>query len=177
MATTAVPSANWTVMDFWRPWLPPALDLVQPILPGWTLNLNSNNSTAPQTEVNVVAKHSYGRQIGRISDALRVLLLEQHRSLPKTGPLAEFMSMWEEIEQVKTESAAARLEQIGSDLALLKDKNPADTGACADGLQEALKKASDVTKNRSPARPTPPSPPTASRREGAGPAVGTSAFA
>ena len=67
--------------------------LVQPILPGWTLNLNSNNSTAPRTEVDIVAKHSYGRQIGRISDALRVLLLEQHSSLPKTGPLAEPMAL------------------------------------------------------------------------------------
>jgi len=144
MATTARPSANWTVMDFWRPWLPTSPGTwVQPILPGWTLNLNSNNSTAPQTEVDVVAKHSYGRQIGRISDALRVLLLEQHRSLPKTGPLAEFMSMWEEVEQVKTESAAARLEQIGSDLALLKDKNPAEYRRLREGLNEALKKASE----------------------------------
>ena len=140
MSSTDMPSANWNVMDFWRPWLPadPGT-LVQPILPGWTLNLNSNNSSAPQTEVNVVAKHSYGRQIGRISDALRALLLEQHRSLPKTGPIAEFVSMWEEIEQVKTESATARLEQIGSDLALLKDKNRAEYLRLRDALREALK--------------------------------------
>jgi hypothetical protein len=135
-------SANWSVMDFWRPWLPTSPStLVQPILPGWTLNLNSNNSSAPQTEVNVVAKHSYGRQIGRISDALRVLLLEQHPSLPKTGPLAEFMSMWEEVEKVKAESATARLEQIGSDFALLKVKNPAEYRRVRDGLREALEKA------------------------------------
>src|SRR4051812_4301999 len=42
-------------------------NLVQPILPGWTLNINSINSTAPQTEVDVVSKHSYGRQLGRLS--------------------------------------------------------------------------------------------------------------
>ena len=76
MSTTAMPSANWSLMDLWRPWLSTGPGtLVQPLLPGWTLNLNSNNSTAPQTEANVVAKHSYGRQIGRISDALRALLL------------------------------------------------------------------------------------------------------
>jgi hypothetical protein len=126
-------------MDFWRLWLPTSPGtLVQPILPGWTLNLNSNNSSAPQTEVNVVAKHSYGRQIGRISDALRALLLEQHRSLPKTGPIAEFVSMWEEIEQVKAESASARLQQIGSDLALLKNKNRGEYLRLRDALREAL---------------------------------------
>lgn len=142
MSTTAVPSTRWSVMDFWRFWLPTSPGtLVQPILPGWTLNLNSHNSTAPQTEVNVVAKHSYGRQIGRMSDALRALLLEQNRSLPKTGPIAEFVSMWEEIEQVKAESATARLQQIGSDLALLKDKNRGEYLRLRDALREALEEA------------------------------------
>ena len=142
MPSNAAPSATWNVMDFWRPWLPTSPgSFVQPILPGWTLNLNSNNSTAPQTEVDVVAKHSYGRQIGRISDALRALLLEQHRNLPKAGPIAEFVSMWEEVEQVKTDSATARLEQIGSDLALLKEKNPAEYLRLRDALREVLKEA------------------------------------
>src|SRR4030095_4920086 len=140
MSTTAPPSSSWSVMDLWRPWLPTSPGtLVQPILPGWTLNLNSNNSTAPQTEVNVVAKHSYGRQIGRISDALRTLLLEQHRSLPKTGPIAEFMSMWEDGEKVKTQSATARLKQIRSDLALLKNKDRVEYQRLRDALREALK--------------------------------------
>jgi hypothetical protein len=101
--------------------------------------LNSNNSTAPQTEVSVVAKHSYGRQLGRISDALRALILEQHRTLPKTGPFAEFVSMWEDIEQVKAESATARLEQIGPDLALLKDRNDAEYLRLRNALRKALK--------------------------------------
>jgi hypothetical protein len=127
-------------MDLWRLWLPTGT-MVQPILPGWTFNLNSNNSSAPQTEVDVVAKHSYGRQIGRISDALRTLLLEQHRSPPKTGPLAEFLAMWEEIEQVKTESAAARLQQIGSDLALVKKTNRGEYLRLRAALAQALKES------------------------------------
>ena len=44
-------------------------NLAQSILQGWTLNINSNNSAAPQTEVDVVARYSYGRQLGRIGDA------------------------------------------------------------------------------------------------------------
>lgn len=142
MSTTAKSFENWNVADFWRPWLqPPPGAVVQPILPGWTLNINSNNSSAPQTEINAVAKHSYGRQIGRISDALRALLLEQHRNTPKTGPFGEFLSMWEDIEWVKTESATARLEQISSDLALLKNKEHAEYVRLRDALRQALKQA------------------------------------
>jgi hypothetical protein len=139
MAATAPPATSWNVMDYWRSWLPPGPGaFVQPILPGWTFNVNSNNSTAPQTEADVVAKHSYGRQIGRISDALRALLLEQHPNLPATGPLAEFVSMWEDVEKVKAESAAARLAQIGSDLALLKRKNRPEYLRLRAALRQAL---------------------------------------
>jgi hypothetical protein len=91
------------------------------------------------TGVNVVAKHSYGRQIGRISDALRALILERHPNPPETGPFAQFISMWEEIEQVKSESATARLEQIASDLALLKDKDHSEYTRLRDALRRALK--------------------------------------
>ena len=139
MSTTTKPFETYSVMDFWRPWFGQAPGaLVQPILPGWTLNINSNNSSAPQTEVNVVAKHSYGRQIGRISDALRALILEQHPKLPETGAFAQFNSMWEEIEQIKSESAAARLEQIASDLTLLKEKDRPEYTRLRNALRRAL---------------------------------------
>ena len=49
-------------------------NLAQPILPGWTFNINSNNSSSPQTEAEVLQHHSYGRQLGRIADALAVLV-------------------------------------------------------------------------------------------------------
>ena len=42
---------------------------MQPINQGWfgtSFLINSNNSSAPQTEMDVVAKYSYGRQINRI---------------------------------------------------------------------------------------------------------------
>ena len=139
MSTTTNPFDTYSVMNFWRPWFGSAPGaLVQPILPGWTLNINSNNSSAPQTEVNVVAKQSYGRQLGRISDALRALILEQHPKTPKTGPLAQFISMWEDIEQIKSESATARLEQIASDLALLKNKDLPEYKRLREALRRAL---------------------------------------
>ena len=47
--------------------------------------------------------------------------------------------MWEEIEQVKSESAATRLGQIGADLALLKDKDRTEYLRLRDALRKALK--------------------------------------
>ncbi|MDM0034881.1 hypothetical protein QTI33_22295 [Variovorax sp. J22P271] len=133
-------TANWNAFDLWRQWLqqPPGA-FVQPILPGWSLNINSNNSTAPETEVDIVAKHSYGRQIGRISDALRALILDAHPKPPETGPLGEFMTMWDEIEKVKVDGAAERLGRIASDLALLKDKDRDGYLKLRDALGRALK--------------------------------------
>jgi hypothetical protein len=49
--------------------------LAQTINP-WTavVNINSNNSTAPDTEQSVVARHSYGRQLGRMMDVVGLLV-------------------------------------------------------------------------------------------------------
>jgi hypothetical protein len=141
MPKSANPFVNWTAADLW-PWLQSSGSIFsQPILPGWspTLNINSNNSTSPQTEVAVVEKHSYGRQLGRISEALRVLILEQHRKGPADGPIGQFLAMLKEIDQVKTDSAVERLEQIASDLALLKEKNAAEYSRLRDALSAALK--------------------------------------
>jgi len=139
MATTN--PSNDVAVEVWRTWMQLApTNLVQPILSGWTLNINSNNSSSPQTEADVVARHSYGRQLGRISDALRELLRERAAKLPK-GALAEFMSMCEEIDKVKAISAAKRLKQITADLTLLKTKDEAEYHRVRQALELALKMA------------------------------------
>jgi hypothetical protein len=139
MATTN--PSNDVAVEVWRTWMQLApTNLVQPILSGWTLNINSNNSSSPQTEADVFARHSYGRQLGRISDALRELLRERAAKLPK-GALAEFMSMCEEIDKVKAISAAKRLKQITADLTLLKTKDEAEYHRVRQALELALKMA------------------------------------
>jgi hypothetical protein len=131
--------SNDGAMEIWRTWMQLApTNLVQPVLSGWTFNINSNNSTSPQTEANVVARHSYGRQLGRISDALRELLQERADKLPN-GPLTDFMSMCEEIDEVKVISAAKRLKQISADLTLLKTKDEAEFRRVRQALELALK--------------------------------------
>ena len=90
MATTNTSRFSWTGIDpteWMRVWqtlcrgLPE--NLVQPILRGWTFPVNSNNSTAPQTEADVVARYSYGREIGRMSEALELLIEERHGKTPR----------------------------------------------------------------------------------------------
>jgi len=113
--------------------------LVQPILPGWTFNINSNNSTSPQTELDVLAKHSYGRQLGRISDALEALVVAQQGNKPSDPRYADFLKMKRDIDQVKEGAAVARVEQIRKDLELLRTKDPAEYERLRSALNEALK--------------------------------------
>lgn len=130
MATTDFAGFPWTGIDpaeWLRSWqqvwrLAPDT-LVQPILPGWTMNINSNNSSSPNTEIDVLAKHSYGRQLGRIADALAALVVERHGETPADARYAAFLEMKHEIDRVKEEGAGARVERFRRDLALLKEKN------------------------------------------------------
>jgi hypothetical protein len=141
MPTSDNPFAAWSGAEFWRPWLQLApTSLVQPITSGLTFNVNSHNSTAPQTEANVLARHSYGRQLGRITDALHALLMQLHEGKPpKDGPLGEFLAMREQIEKVKDDSAAHRLQQITSDLTRLKASDKRAYARLRDDLAQALK--------------------------------------
>jgi len=146
MATDDIPGFPWTgtaPAEWLRTWqamwrIAPD-NLAQSILQGWTLNINSNNSTAPQTEVEVVAKHSYGRQLGRMSDALGLLIVERHGKTPEDKRFADFLTMKQEIDQVKQDAAAARVERIVKDLALLKAQDQEQYVRLRDALREALK--------------------------------------
>jgi len=146
MATTDSPRFPWGGMDpaewirSWQTaWRLAPDTLVQPILPGWTFNINSNNSSSPQTEMDVVAKHSYGRQIGRMADALEALIVEQHGKKPTDERYADFLKMKREVDQVKEAGAAARIERFKKDLELLKAKNQPEYERLRDALRETLR--------------------------------------
>ena len=135
---TATAPADW--MRTWQAmWRIAPDNLAQSILQGWTLNINSNNSTAPQTEVEVLARHSYGRQLGRVSDALELLIEERHGKAPEDKRFADFLTMKQEIDKVKQDAAAARVERIVKDLALLKAQDQEQYVRLRDALREALK--------------------------------------
>ena len=145
MATTDTTRFSWSGIDpaewlrTWQTvWRGAPDNLVQPILPGWTFNINSANSTSPQTEAEVVARHSYGRQIGRMADALELLLVERYGKASEDKQVADFLNMKREIDQVKQHAAAARIEQITKDLAFLKTRDEGQYARLRDALREAL---------------------------------------
>jgi hypothetical protein len=74
---------------------------VQPILPGWTINVNSNNSNSPRTEGLVVSRFSYGHQLGRISDALEAIVRTLPAKTQEDPDVAEFMKMKAAIDVLK----------------------------------------------------------------------------
>lgn len=93
----------------------------QPILPGWSLfNITENNSSAPDTERRIVAQDSYGRQIGRMMDALEALIEERPKGAPNQPAFEEFEQLRQRVDKAKRAAAVDRLTRIGDDLALLK---------------------------------------------------------
>jgi hypothetical protein len=116
--------------------------LTQPILPGWTVapvvTITGVNSSAPQTEAEVVQRHSYGRQLGRIADALQALIDERDENAPDDRRLTAFTEMKNEIDDIKLEAAAARVDRLRADLADLKSERPAEYRRLRDALRGVL---------------------------------------
>jgi hypothetical protein len=112
--------------------------LTQPILRGWTITINGINSSAPQTEVEVVQRHSYGRQLGRMADALEALIDERGDGAPSDQRFTEFITMKQEIDEIKLDAAATRIDQLRADLAALKAARPTEYRRLRDALRRVL---------------------------------------
>jgi hypothetical protein len=99
--------------------------LWQPINPGWSfgnLIVNNTNSSAPDVEQAVVSRYSYGRQIGRMMEALEVLV----KALPatKSDPgVKDFLALAAEVGKAKSAAKEARLERLRLELAALKKQD------------------------------------------------------
>ena len=134
----ALPWLSW-------PWHWPALapqSLTQPINPGWSfgpvINVSSANSSAPDTEREIVSRHSYGRQLGRLMDAVE-LLLDERGSKAKPDSRAEGVrELRREIEAIKLAAARRRVEALRADLALLKRADAGEHARIVAELRRAL---------------------------------------
>jgi uncharacterized membrane protein (UPF0182 family) len=123
----------------WSPWSWFS-EFVQPINPGWTfgnLTINEQNSSAPDTERDIVAVDSYGRQLGHVIDALAVLIKEQP-DWTRQPAFEQLITMRANIEQIKARSAARRFDRIAADIVELRNK---DDKAEYRRLVEKLRKA------------------------------------
>jgi hypothetical protein len=143
MATTTDASTGDDPFWWMRSWLAAPFtvpqQLSQPILPGWSfINVNETNSSAPDTELRILAGDSYGRQLGRILDAVCALVAERPPSAPQHKAFAELAVLAERIEDTKKDAAAARLKRVRDDLNLLKEQDPQEYKMQLTALKAAL---------------------------------------
>jgi len=117
-------------------------NLNQSILPGWSfLTINENNSTSPETEQYILAKHSYGRQIGRMMDVVAILAeaapdaIKADHSNKKA--FEKFEEVVNDVKDAKEEAADIRRQRLLEDLRRLKKHSPGDFDALiADAHQD-----------------------------------------
>jgi hypothetical protein len=138
----------WSAWPFWPSWIldrPAAtqsVDLSQPINPGWTfgnvISVTEQNSSSPDTERDIVATESYGRQLGRVMDALAELINELPQSTQQKPAIKELVALRDKIEKIKSQSAARRLDRVAADLAELRTKDPSAYRRVVQELRDAL---------------------------------------
>ncbi len=118
----------WPGADFFQslfPSLAPT-SLNQPIQPGWifanAVTVDQSNSSAPEVERAIVAKESYGRQLGCVIAALNGLI-EARPAAERTREMKDLLELAARIEKIKRESVEQRLENVESWLADLKARD------------------------------------------------------
>ena len=128
-------------MRWWSPWASLApRDLTQPINSGWSFGnviVNQRNSSAPATEQAILAEESYGRQIGKLLEAVHALIKEKPGSADNPA-FKDIEALREKIERLKGEAAVARIDQLRRDLELLKASDKAAFEARIAALRSLL---------------------------------------
>jgi hypothetical protein len=103
-------------------------NLTQPINPGWTfgnlIQVTEQNSSAPETESQIVSRHSYGRQIGRLMDAVELLLERADDDVRNDARARDFDALQRDVEAIKRAQAAARLHRLRDELVALQRDQP-----------------------------------------------------
>lgn len=99
------------------------LNYDEPILPGWTINIDSNNSSSPAMERDVLQTASYGKQLGRLSDAVAALVALQPKEVQAKPPFKAFTDLQDDIAGVKLRGIERRVARLAADLAQLKSKD------------------------------------------------------
>jgi len=149
-------SSSIPAWPFWAPWQVMAEMLAgrlgasapgtleQSILPGWmfgsVINVTERNSSAPDTERDIVTAHSYGQQLGWVIDALAALIAERTEGAPRSEELDKLLELQRKIRAIKTKAAEHRMERIRSDLALLKAEKPEEYRQLVAALGQDLRR-------------------------------------
>jgi hypothetical protein len=86
--------------------------------------VNETNSSAPDTEVRIAARDSYGRQLGQMLDAPVALISERPEDSPPVAAFQKLEKLKNRIDATKDEAATSRLNRICDDLLLPKEEKP-----------------------------------------------------
>jgi hypothetical protein len=128
-------------MRLWLPWASLApRELSQPINPGWTFGnvvINERNSSAPETEQAILAEESYGRQIGKLLEAVCELIKESPGGSDNQA-FRDIATLRDKVERLKCEAAATRIDQLRRDLELLKASDKAAYETKIEALRSLL---------------------------------------
>lgn len=118
MRATASPTWPWLAA-----WTPEWLD--QRFNNGWTFGnviVTTQNSSAPEVEKAVVSEHSYGQQLGRLTDAVvELAALLQATDKPQVKPLVQLAG---DIRQIKERAQRTRSAALLDELKALKTSDP-----------------------------------------------------
>jgi hypothetical protein len=118
---SAVPSPLWPWPASWAPqWLD------QRFNNGWTFGnviVTAQNSSAPEVEREVVSRHSYGRQIGRLVEAVAVLAKQVPGAASKPE-VKDLLALCEEVRRIKEEAKDRRSSELLEELKSLKKRDP-----------------------------------------------------
>jgi hypothetical protein len=102
--------------------------LTQPINPGWSfgnvINVTDANSTAPATEQEILRHHSYGRQIGRMMDALALLIEKAPPAVKNDKRATELRKLQIQVQAIKQQQGRLRIERLRDELLELKRSDP-----------------------------------------------------
>ena len=116
--------------------------LSQPILPGWrfanSISVTAENFSSPQTERDIVARYSYGRQLGRVIDVLGELIERWPGGAPDDPAVRRFAEVRNEIEKIETQGIVRAV----SELAEMKQRIPDEYARLAPKLREIRDAAS-----------------------------------
>lgn len=121
--------------------------LTQAINPWNTVvNINSNNSGAPEIERAVLTKYSYGRQLGRLNDVVALLVKRlEDAKLPLSSEeeraIAEFTALEADVDRMKKAALAHRVGRVVDDLESLRRSDPAAFGKLTERLRKLFREA------------------------------------
>ena len=117
------------------------------------ININTRGSGDPSLEREITEQvASYGRQLGRVLDAMDVLIRKDERASlapDEQHALDELTALRDEIEAVKKRGARDRVDRLVADIQLLAG----DPDANADALQRLRDALKPPAKPKSPRKP------------------------